>query len=134
MCVCVCVSMYVGELSLWSDWLAGGCILNTVLTNHTPSYDHTFLMAVSVATSPVVMVTPPTLTVDLGLPFSLNCTATGQPVVRLRWLLEGISVGVSGPVLDVEHARESDTGEYTCEAMNDSGVGRAQSTVVVRCT
>ncbi|XP_012937902.1 delta-like protein 4, partial [Aplysia californica] len=89
---------------------------------------------------PNIVVKPPgRLQVYRDFIFLLTCQASGMPPPRLLWYKDGrrlasgnsrISVLSSGDLL-VTLARRSDTGLYTCEAINEEGIDTASSYVSV---
>nr|XP_061831771.1 hemicentin-1-like isoform X1 [Nerophis lumbriciformis] len=71
-----------------------------------------------------------TVTVVVNEPGKLECEATGVPLPNLTWLKDGspvasVSHGIQvlsgGRVLSVNSAQVSDTGRYTCVAVNAGG-------------
>ncbi|XP_035384811.1 hemicentin-1 isoform X2 [Electrophorus electricus] len=70
------------------------------------------------------------VTVVVNDPLRLDCEASGLPVPSLTWLKEGspvssssngVKVTVGGRVLSFDSAQVSDTGRYTCVAVNAGG-------------
>ncbi|KAL4635075.1 hemicentin-1 [Arapaima gigas] len=70
------------------------------------------------------------VTVVLNEPIRLECEATGMPVPSLTWLKDlspvssfsnGVQVLFGGRVLAISSAQVSDTGRYTCVAVNAGG-------------
>ena len=85
--------------------------------------------------SPAVVVSPVTLTVNEGGTASFQCSASGNPEPELIWSnLENQSKirqsAVSGGKLQLKHVTGSDTGLYQCSATNILGDSRK----VVRLT
>ena len=85
--------------------------------------------------SPAVVVSPVTLTVNEGGSASFQCSASGNPVPAVAWnkldnQSEIAQSAVSGGKLVFKHASGSDTGLYQCSATNILGDSRE----VVRLT
>ena len=85
--------------------------------------------------SPTVVVSPVTLTVNEGGSASFQCSASGNPEPAVAWSkLDNQSTisqsAVSGGTLELKHVTGSDTGLYQCAATNILGVSRE----VVRVT
>ncbi|XP_034234598.1 hemicentin-1-like isoform X2 [Thrips palmi] len=65
-----------------------------------------------------------------GLPFSLHCHSSGEPMPVVSWLKEGASLksdmvikidGTRGETLHFRHSSEEHSGNYTCIARNSAG-------------
>ncbi|CAG5131589.1 unnamed protein product, partial [Candidula unifasciata] len=92
------------------------------------------------AKRPHIVVKPPErLQVYRDFIFLLTCQASGMPPPRVHWYRDGrkvtsetyrISVLSSGDLL-VTLAKRSDTGLYTCEAINEHGIDMASSYVSI---
>ncbi|XP_059173767.1 neurogenic locus notch homolog protein 1-like [Physella acuta] len=92
------------------------------------------------AKKPNIVVKPPERhRVYKDLIIILTCQASGMPPPRVQWYKDGrtlspgngrISILSSGELL-VTLARKSDTGLYTCEAINEEGIDTASSFVQV---
>ena len=85
--------------------------------------------------SPSVVVSPVTLTVNEGGSASFQCSASGNPVPAVAWnkldnQSEIAQSAVSGGKLQLKHVSGSDTGLYQCSAINFLG----DSLEVVRLT
>ena len=85
--------------------------------------------------SPAVVVSPVTLTVNEGGSASFQCSANGNPEPAIVWSKvdnqsEITQSAVSGGKLQLQHATENDSGLYQCSATNILG----ESQEVVRLT
>ena len=88
--------------------------------------------------APTIIEISPNQTVLAGGNVSFVCTANGNPPPIVQWIKDGLVYGSNGssfPVtstLDVESVTPADAGAYTCEASNDIGSSKLQSTLVVQ--
>ena len=85
--------------------------------------------------SPTVVVSPATLTVNEGAPASFQCSANGNPEPTVAWSkLDSQSKiaqsAVSGGMLQINQVTKTDSGMYQCAATNIMGDSRK----VVRLT
>ena len=85
--------------------------------------------------SPAVVVSPVTLTVNEGGSASFQCSASGNPEPAIAWSKvdnqsEITKSAVSGGKLQLKHVTGSDSGLYQCSATNIQGESRE----VVRLT
>ena len=85
--------------------------------------------------SPAVVVSPATLTVNEGGSASFQCSASGNPEPAIVWSKvdnqsEITQSAVSGGKLQLKHVTENDSGLYQCSATNILGKSRE----VVRLT
>ena len=86
--------------------------------------------------SPDVIVTPPTLTVNENDAASMQCSASGNPAPAVVWTRVNGSLparlsAVFGGKLEVHKSRMNDSGLYQCEATNILGAARKQVKLVV---
>ena len=88
--------------------------------------------------APMIIEISPNQTVLAGDNVSFVCTANGNPPPIVQWMKDGLVYGSNGssfPVtstLDLESVAPADAGAYTCEASNDIGSSKLQSTLVVQ--
>ena len=90
-------------------------------------------------TSPAVVVSPVTLTVNEGGSASFQCSASGNPEPSIVWRRlnnqsEIIQSAVSGGKLHLKNVTESDLGVYQCSATNILGNGLAVAQLQVNGT
>ena len=86
--------------------------------------------------SPNIIVTPPSLTVNKRGTASIQCSASGNPAPTVVWTRVNGSLpagrsAVSGGKLEVHKAQVNDSGLYQCEATNIMGKARKQVKLVV---
>jgi len=86
--------------------------------------------------SPSVVVSPVTLTVNEGGTASFECSASGNPEPVVAWSKldnhsEIIQSAVSGGHLQLKHVTGSDTGLYQCSAANILGDSRKVARLTV---
>ena len=86
--------------------------------------------------SPAVVISPVTLTVNEGGSASFQCSASGNPVPAVAWSKldsqsEIIQSAVSGEKLQLKHVTGSDTGLYQCSATNILGDSRKVARLTV---
>lgn len=88
---------------------------------------------------PVFEVEPQSLTVLEGGTVELHCSATGYPEPDIHWRKNGATLPndprymiMGGMTLRVVRATESDSGEYTCLAVNRAGQSQVEATVEVK--
>ena len=87
--------------------------------------------------SPAVVVSPVTLTVNEGESASFQCSARGYPEPALAWSKlnnqsEIIQSAVSGGKLKLKHVTGSDRGFYQCSATNILGDSREAVRLIVK--
>ncbi|XP_054274117.1 peroxidasin-like isoform X2 [Macrosteles quadrilineatus] len=83
---------------------------------------------------------PENQTVRSGSKAQLRCEADGSPEPVITWFKDGrsvvpqgrVSITSEGTLLTVEHAKESDSGLYTCLAQNQVGSAEASGELRVR--
>ncbi|XP_052770328.1 uncharacterized protein LOC128210189 [Mya arenaria] len=94
------------------------------------------------AKRPHIIVPPPgRLEVNVGRIFMLTCQAEGVPSPRVQWYKDGaklpnerhsrVSTLLSGDLL-VTLSKHSDSGQYTCEVINEEGIDIAHTQVFVK--
>ena len=86
--------------------------------------------------SPVVVVSPATLTVNEGGSASFQCSASGNPKPAIAWSKvdnqsEISQSAVSGGKLQLKHVTGNDSGLYQCSATNILGKDQAAAQLVV---
>ena len=86
--------------------------------------------------SPAVVVSPATLTVNEGGLASFQCSASGNPVPAVTWnkldnQSEITQSAVSGGKLQLKHVSGSDSGLYQCSATNILGDSRKMVRLIV---
>ena len=71
------------------------------------------------------METPQSVLVTAGDKAILECSATGTPMPQIRWLRDNQLIAMDARVMQtrndslvIHDVRESDRGDYTCEASN----------------
>ena len=89
--------------------------------------------------SPAVVVSPATLTVNEGGSASFQCSASGNPEPAIVWSKvdnhsEISQSAVSGGKLQLQHVTGNDSGLYQCSATNILGKDQAASHLVVNGT
>lgn len=67
-----------------------------------------------------------------GESVTLTCSAIGRPDPTFTWRKDGVHRG-SGPKLTFQSIRDSDSGEYRCEAKNEHGTKSNTVSINVRC-
>ena len=102
-----------------------------LLHTHTHTHTHTYTHTTSV--KPVVVSISGYSEVNISLPFSLQCNATGFPSPSLYWLKNGSNVSTAitstttqppdslpqvWSVLNFTSLQRNDTANYTCVATN----------------
>lgn len=71
-------------------------------------------------------------TVEESEAATFHCTATGNPVPTIKWIKDGMTVGV-GKTLSFEASRNQ-SGKYLCSADNGLGTSiNASATLGVQC-
>lgn len=91
---------------------------------------------------PRILTPPPErMDISIGRIFMLSCQADGAPAPRTQWYKDGskieggtnsrVAVFSNGDLL-VTVARKSDSGQYSCEVINDEGIDIAHTQVFVR--
>ena len=88
--------------------------------------------------SPTVVVSPATLTVNEGGSASFQCSASGNPKPAIVWSkLENKSEitqsAVSAGTLQLKHVTGNDLGLYQCSATNILGKDQAAAQLLVNC-
>ena len=86
--------------------------------------------------SPAVVVSPVTLTVNEGGAASFQCSASGNPEPAVVWNKQNSQLkisqsAVSGEMLQLKHVTGSDTGLYQCSATNILGDSRKVVRLIV---
>ena len=89
--------------------------------------------------SPAVVVSPATLTVNEGGSASFQCSASGNPEPAIAWRKldnksEITQSAVSGGKLQLKHVTGNDSGLYQCSATNILGKDQAAAQLVVNGT
>ena len=88
--------------------------------------------------SPTVVVSPATLTVNEGGSASFQCSASGNPEPAIVWSKldnksEITQSAVSGGTLQLKHVTGNDSGLYQCSATNILGKDQAAAQLLVNC-
>ena len=88
--------------------------------------------------SPTVVVSPTTLTVNEGGSASFKCSAGGNPEPTIVWSkvdneTEINQSAVSGGTLQLKHVTGNHSGLYQCSATNILGKNQAAAKLVVTC-
>ena len=88
--------------------------------------------------SPAVVVSPATLTVNEGGSASFQCSASGNPEPAIVWSkvdneTEITQSAVSGGTLQLKHVTGNNSGLYQCSATNILGKNQAAAKLVVTC-
>jgi hypothetical protein len=95
-----------------------------------------------IAKRPHILAPPPErIDVNVGRIFMLSCQAEGIPTPRTQWYKDGskiggsrnsrISVLTNGDLL-VTLTRKSDSGQYSCEVINEEGIDIAHTQVFIK--
>ena len=80
---------------------------------------------------------PPSITIKEGTKLSLNVSATGNPVPKITWSLQGENDGnqsqfkVTDETFEIIEVRFEDQGMITCQAENVFGTRVAQVKLIV---
>ena len=90
--------------------------------------------------APVIVGGPSEVVVVRGRPIYLQCNNSGDPKPTIIWIKNNLELEVGERVfinpflgqLEVLNARDSDSGLYTCRAINDLGATSSSVRVVVR--
>ncbi|XP_067457156.1 carcinoembryonic antigen-related cell adhesion molecule 5-like isoform X2 [Thunnus thynnus] len=54
-----------------------------------------------------------------GSSISLSCSAASRPPAQFQWFLNGVKLSDTGPELTLINIRESQSGDYSCQAFNN---------------
>lgn len=76
---------------------------------------------------------PAVITVTMGSPLELNCSAVGQPPPSYTWTSQSNAAPVSSSsIYSVKSVTSVDKGPYTCSVSNSMGTVTANFTVHVQ--
>ena len=68
-----------------------------------------------------------------GLPYSLSCEVSGDPVPSVSWIKVSSDVHRFGKILNFTSISRNDAGSYTCEASNRCGKDSKTKSINVFC-